>query len=372
MSDTEIKAKKQKKEKKGKKDSSKKIGDDAVTVEDRSTESNYDQKEKKEKKKRKRDTTNDNHEIAEEETPTKAKKATKEERKKLKDQKKAEKEALLAKVPKVDKDGIAYTKVQIKRMLKRVKRGLDPVPSEEEMREIIRARKEEERETEMEMADMLFRKNDMEHNDDGDDVASDQNDDDNVDEDGRSDQYDNEEEDEEKENGIEKESSSQPPVQKKPRSKTVPDDYICAACQNAHSPAHWIYDCPDKIHQPGTNQKKKSQRGVHESSAKKVFVSGLPFDATTKIVADYFENILNCGKVEQCKLLTFEDTKRCKGQGFITFETEIAAAKALKQNGTVLKMNTGSEKGKKTKDAKKELKLGVKKVVNRAVMKSKK
>jgi hypothetical protein len=370
MSDKEIKAKKTKKEKKSKKTSSKKIEEDDVIVEDQGTVSDSDQKEKKEKKKRKRDATNDDSEIKDDERPSK-KKVTKEERKKLKEQKKAEKEALLAKVPKVDEDGIAYTKVQIKRMLKRVMRGLDPVPTEQEVREIARARRDEERETEMEMADMLFRKTESEQNDDEDDVASDQNDDDSGDEDGAVDQYDDEE-DNGKENDVEKGSSSQPPVKKKPRSKTVPGDYICAACQNAHSPPHWIYDCPDKIHQPGANQKKKSQRGINESSAKKVFVSGLPFDATTKIVVDYFENDLKCGKVEHCKLLTFEDTKRCKGQGIITFESEISAAKALKQNGTVLKMNTGSEKGKKSKDVKKELKLGVKKVVNRAAMKTKK
>lgn len=285
---------------------------------------------------------------------------SKDEKKELRKRKKEEKQALLSKVPTVDQDGIAYTKIQIKRMMKRVKRGLDPVPTEEEEREILRARKAEEKETELEMADMLFRKEDVngDREDDIEDQSGDENESVDVD------ITDDEEEDKSKKDV----SAARHLIKKKARSKPVPNDYVCSACKNAHSPAHWIYDCPDKLYQPGTNQKKKSLRGIHESSAKKVFVSGLPFDATIKSVTDYFENDLKCGKVENCKLLTFEDTKRCKGQGFITFETELAAANALKKNGTV--MNMSSQKGQNSKGIRtKELRLGVKNVVNRALTK---
>lgn len=321
--------------------------ENAVLIESSDADQKVDQK----KRKRNAETPSDDN----------TKILSKAEKKELKKRKKEEKQALLSKVPKMDKDGIAYTKIQIKRMLKRVTRGLEPVPTEEEEREILRARKAEERETELEMADMLFRKEELESADvEGD--LDDQSGDENMSGDVLVD------DNEEGSNGKDVSLDARSPFKKKARSKPVPEDYVCSACNNIHSPAHWIYDCPDKLYQPGTNHKKKSLRGIHESSAKKVFVSGLPFDATTKSVTNYFENDLKCGKVEHCKLLIFEDTKRCKGQGFITFETEIAASKALKLNGIVMNMETNSDKAK-NKNSNKELKLGVKKVVTRAITK---
>ncbi len=288
-------------------------------------------------------------------------KLSKEERKKLKVEKKAEKVELLAKVPKVDEHGIAYTKLQIKRMIKRVKKGLNAVPTEEEERDRVRRLKQEEKETKDELAGMIFTREDDSGDDDSkdDDIEA-------VEEesDGEGKTSDDEEADEDGEN--EEEHETKQVQKKKPRSKPVPEDYVCFACKNSHKPLHWIYDCPDKVHKPGTNKVKKKLRGLHDPSSRKVFVSGLPFDVKSKDVEAYFEKEMKCGKVVHCKLLMFEDTKRCKGTGFLTFDTDEGAKKALKLNGTSFNIETDKKESKK-----KELTLGVKKVLNRTQTKKK-
>jgi RNA recognition motif-containing protein len=162
---------------------------------------------------------------------------------------------------------------------------------------------------------------------------------------------------------------------KKARTKEVPADYVCRACNNEIKPLHWIYDCPNKLYKPGTNKVKKGLRGINDPDSRKVFISGLPFDAKTKEVEMYFEKEMKCGKVVHCKLLQFEDTKRCKGSGFLTFETDEGAQKALKLNGKVLSLPTKDEDGKKKSSKKqtkqqKELRLGVKKLLNRTITKN--
>jgi RNA recognition motif-containing protein len=92
---------------------------------------------------------------------------------------------------------------------------------------------------------------------------------------------------------------------------------------------------------------KKKLRGIHDPASRKVFISGLPFDAKPKEVEMYFEKEMKCGKVVHCKLLQFEDTNRCKGTGFLTFETDEGAKKALKLNGTVLSLPTTANDDKK-------------------------
>lgn len=300
-----------------------------------------------------------------------------------KDKKKEEKEQLLAKVPKVDENGISYTKIQLRRMMKRVKRGLDPVPTEQEERERIKQIRLEKREEEEELAGMLHTKDkdDDQTNNDGDEKEADDNevekgvsqieergvdstsksDLDVVDEFGR------------KREGKKEDQNPNQPMKKKRRAKPVPSDYVCFACKNKHSPLHWIYDCPDKIYKPGTNQVSKKIRGIADPSSCKVFVSGLPFEASPKDVEVYFDEKMNCGKVEQCKLFMFEDTKRCKGQGFVTFATEESAKKALKLNGILLELDCNTQKKKKNDKKpvveKKKLTLGVKKVLNRRLTK---
>jgi len=260
-------------------------------------------------------------------------------------------------------------------MVKRVKRGLPPVPTEEEERERLQRLKQEEEETRNELAGMLHQgkstkmndKDDEENNesDDGDD--DDDDDDENIDTDKSMNDDDGEGE------GVEADPSNKPdscstsqPPKKKARSKPVPKDYVCFACKNQHLPLHWIYDCPDKVYQPGTNQKKKKLRGMNDPSSRKVFVSGLPFEAKTKEVEAYFEQ--KCGKVVHCKLILFPDTKRCKGNGFVTFDTDEGATKALALHGETFSMGTTTTTTTQqtTVVNKKELKLGVKRVLNRS------
>ena len=85
-----------------------------------------------------------------------------------------------------------------------------------------------------------------------------------------------------------------------------------------------------------------------------------------------------------CKLLKFEDSTRCKGQAFLTFDSDLGAKLALKLNGSVWEdveePGVATKKKKKKNDAKessegdnkKELKLKVTKVLNRHVTKTKK
>ena len=334
------------------------------------------------------DEVDEENESKKKEGKEKKKVLTKEERKLKKAEKKAEKERLLNKVPKTDEHGIAYTKIQMKRMLKRVKRGLDPVPTEEEERERLRQMKEDRYQEEKELAGMLYTKDtqkkysddDEEENNDFEmEEEEEENEDNNEDGDIDKMKEAKEEEEEEVDQINKKKSSSSENIQrpkKKARTKAVPADYVCMACNNKNQPLHWIYDCPDKIYKPGTNKLKKRLRGIHDPASRKVFISGLPFDAKTKEVEMYFEKEMKCGKVIQCKLLQFEDTKRCKGTGFLTFESDEGAKNALKLNGTVLALPEKAEKdGKKKKSAssnqkkQKELRLGVKKLMNRAVTK---
>merc|ERR1711976_1090786 len=107
-------------------------------------------------------------------------------------------------------------------------------------------------------------------------------------------------------------NSTEQRPKKKRRTKPVPSDYTCMACNNKHQPLHWIYDCPDKVYKPGANKLKKRLRGIHDPSSRKVFISGLPFDAKSKDVELYFEQEKKCGKLVNCKLLQFEDTGRLR------------------------------------------------------------
>jgi RNA recognition motif-containing protein len=249
-------------------------------------------------------------------------------------------------------------------MVKRVKRGLPPVPTEAEERDRIRRLRAEDKETQDELAGMIYKRKEEKE------VPADIEEEEEEEEADNDDEADDDDdvivdmEENEKEENLDREqeqiSEVKVPLKKKARSKPVPDGYECYACKNEHSPLHWIYDCPAKIRNPGTNKVSKKLRGVHDPSSRKVFLSGLPFDVKSKDVKQYFEKDMKCGKVLDCKLLVFDDTKRCKGTGFLTFESDEAANKALKLNGTPFNMEMDEEK-----KPKKQLTLNVKKVLNR-------
>mmetsp|Transcript_38089 Transcript_38089/g.77780 ORF Transcript_38089/g.77780 Transcript_38089/m.77780 type:complete len:400 (+) Transcript_38089:81-1280(+) len=302
--------------------------------------------------------------------------------------KKEQKEALMAKIPKLDPDGIPYSKIQIRRMLRRVKHGLDPVATEEEEREIRAREKREKAEEER----LLF----AERNDEDDQEEKEEGGD--KDEEAVDSKVDQEEEDKEEEapaapkpkepaQDAPKKKSHNPPSKKTKRSKPVPPDYICQACQNnlPNFTPHWIYDCPNKITQRGCNTVAKRLRGLHDPPSRKVFVSGLPFECSEGHVKRYFEQNMDGTDATEsielvhCKLLKFEDSTRCKGQAFLTFDSDLGAQLALKLNGSVwedveepgVAAKKTKKNGTKESSEKKELKLKVTKVLARHVTKKK-
>jgi len=278
--------------------------------------------------------------------------------------KRAEKKALMEQLPKTDEDGIAYTKLQLRRMMKRVKRGLPPIPTKAEEQELKRQEAITRKEEEAELAGLADTVG-------GDELEVNEEEADNDDDDDES----HHEGDQTTAAATDADKESAPSRKRKKRSKPVPDDYVCQACKNEHQPVHWIYDCPNKITMKGTNHVAKKLRGIHAPDDRKVFVSGLAFDMKKRDVELIFKD---CGTIELCKLLTFPDTGRCKGQAYVTFDCEASAKKAMKLSGTTIANNEDEQKSTKRKkkqqespNKRKELKLKVTKVLPRTVTKSK-
>ena len=311
---------------------------------------------------------------------TKRRRDDDDDKKKQRESKKAEKTKLLEQVPKTDEHGIAYTKLQLRRMMKRVKRGLPPVPTPEEEQERIRQEALTRKEEEAELAGLVYRKETVgggENDDDDDEREQDEEHADSDIDEGHDDKDDVQQPQEPTASASHPDTT--PPKKKTKRSKPVPSDYTCLACNNTNQPPHWIYDCPNKITVRGTNHVSKKLKGIHNPDSKKVFVSGLPFDAKRKDVERMFQTCP--GKLVHCKLLTFPDTERCKGQAFLSFDTEDGAKAALKLSGTTIDIDNDAgdskKKDSKKKDSKKgakqqtrhELKLKVSKMKNRTLTK---
>lgn len=257
------------------------------------------------------------------------KKKRKSEKLKDKETKKKIKKELLSKIPTHNEDGFAYNKVQIRRMMKRVKKGLNPVPTKEEERE---RRKLEELENSSEEGDIIHKNSKQvleESEEKYDDDCSERN--------------------------THKVVKEEEKIKMK---KDVPSDYICQACMNKHSPPHFIYDCPDKVRRRGCNKVKKRKL---DNFSTIVYVSGLPFNVRNKEVCDYFKEQCK-GPVRSCKLFTFSDSNRCNGQALITFESTETASNALSLDGSVFERF--NEKNEET--SQKKLRLSVKKKINKS------
>jgi RNA recognition motif-containing protein len=69
---------------------------------------------------------------------------------------------------------------------------------------------------------------------------------------------------------------------------------------------------------------KEETRAEGKEPSKRVFVGNLRFDTTKESLQEHFER---CGPIETLMIATFEDSGKCKGYGWITFE-ELAAAEA--------------------------------------------
>jgi hypothetical protein len=300
-------------------------------------------------------------------------------RKEARKRRKEEKAQLLAQVPQVDEDGIAYTRLQIRRMVKRVKKGKPPLPTKEEKQLLLRQERELRQEEEAELAGMFYPKDDIHKgstsgkgrgqpddlNNNDDDSSANEND--------GSDENDMNEDEGQTREDVENNAKVVCHTREKKvrRSKPVPNDYVCQACQNKHKPAHWIYDCTDKVFVKGANQKSKKFRGLHDPDSKKVFVSGLPFDVKPKDVEKLFSA---CGAVKACKLLKFDDTGRCKGQAYVSFATEESANDAIRLSGTTIDNNSQDDDkkndkkqndGKSSPSKRAKLTLKVSRVLNR-------
>ena len=384
-------------------------------------ESKSEKKKKKSKRKKKRRREEDGEE---EEDPSAAapapaaKPTTKEERRAARRDARA---AAAAEIPAVDPaTGVPFGKAQLRRMRRRVKHGLSPIASVEEEREIrereARERREEERlyaasgagdEEEDEEAgeveeDAAASASASASAGDGDRASEGA-------EDGASADDAGERAGEEGDRGgaeTKERKRHNPPSKGTKRAKSVPPDYVCRACGNdAAFPPHWIYDCPKKVTTKGCNTVAKRLRGLHDPPSRKVFVSGLPFDTEEAGVRRFFEKgVRSSGaatsrdgdedenvdladsdlELVHLKLLKFEDSKRCKGQAFLTFASDGAARRALRLNGAAweeAEAEAGAKKRKKRKtgagdggteeggEKKKALRLKVTKVLNRSVTK---
>ena len=89
---------------------------------------------------------------------------------------------------------------------------------------------------------------------------------------------------------------------------------------NKYGYKYLIYDRPDKVSVPGTNNVPagKRQDGINNDlpSSKKIFVSALFFDTQPNKVKAIFQVL---GKVKACILLSFPNTGRCKGQALVVY-----------------------------------------------------
>lgn len=309
-------------------------------------------------------------EDSQKEKPRDKKTLKKKDRKQQRDVKKKKKKGILEQIPKRDEHGVSYTKQQIRRMVRRVERGLPPVATPQEEAELKRQDAQLRKEEELELAGMTHKRENDSGSDQEEEEGTEMQDDQEDDEDEADTK--NNKEDQEETNG--KDDQEEKPRRKKRKSKKpVPPDYVCQACQNKHKVPHWIYDCPNKVTVPGTNQVAAGRRHNSDNtpSAKKVFVSGLFFDARPADVRALFQS---CGKVTSCKLLKFPDTGRSRGQAFLAFDTEESAKKALQLSGTKID-SSETKSNKKKKDAtapKRELELQVSKVMSRSSTKAKK
>lgn len=300
---------------------------------------------------------------------------------------KRRKEELMKLVPKTNEDGIVFTKLQIRRMLKRVKRGLPPIPTAEEEQELKRQEAILNKQEDALLAGQTDTVNDALMNNEEEEEDGDDDDDSHKEkEDAAMNDGDDDSHEVEEDEGGEATTNEQaaaapsndatdsttPSRKRKARRKPVPDDYVCQACQNQHEPAHWIYDCPSKITKRGSNNISKKLRGIHAPDDRKVFVSGLAFDMKKRDVESLFKD---CGTIVHCKLLTFPDTGRCKGQAYVTFDSEASARKAKKLSGTTISADdeepSTKKKRKESPSKRKELKLKVTKVLNRTQTKHK-
>ena len=403
------KKKEKKKEKKRKRDDLENVDDDmeqTVAVEKEEKEEKEEEEEEEKKTKNQEDTsivttsnkdvdTKSGHEKEDEGSGSRRRRSRRSERERLREG-----------VPKTDENGIAYTKMQIRRMMKRVKRGLPPVPTAQEERERLQREAQLRREEEAELAGFVYHRQDERGRRNDDDDEEEEEEEDELEEEeqtegGREeedDDQDGQDDDDDEQDRVQEEEDEEEPStttttivikndknnnntgqdkKRRRRQKPVPADYVCWACQNRHTPPHWIYDCPDK--DSAVSKNKKKNKGIHEPDPRRVFVSGLPFSINQQGLYQLFLGAMgntSNTKIVQTKIITFPDTGRCKGQAIVTFDTPQMAQRAIQQlNGTTIPNDTNNNNNKKENTnatKRKELKLKVTQVLNRTMTKKSK
>jgi len=89
-------------------------------------------------------------------------------------------------------------------------------------------------------------------------------------------------------------------------------------------------------------------KGGHPPN-KRVFVGNLAFDVTKEDLEEHFGQ---CGEIAQLHMATFEDTGKCKGYAWITFEDIESATNAV--NGYIYKQEKDSDDSSDEEDKKSE------------------
>jgi RNA recognition motif-containing protein len=110
---------------------------------------------------------------------------------------------------------------------------------------------------------------------------------------------------------------------------------------------------PDKPKNEDNGDDKKAANGGNPPN-KRVFVGNLAFDVTKDDLSQHYGQ---CGEVADIHMATFEDSGKCKGYAWVTFETVEAASSAVKgflykeesKKNDVESDEEGAKKGKKRK-----------------------
>ncbi|EEB06607.1 RNA-binding protein Rnp24 [Schizosaccharomyces japonicus yFS275] len=79
-----------------------------------------------------------------------------------------------------------------------------------------------------------------------------------------------------------------------------------------------------------------------------LFVGNLPFDATKETLSEYFGD---AGRIRRVRLMTFEDTGKCKGFGFVDFFDVETAQRAMAMSHDTWRLEYGQDRSKRVRPA---------------------
>eukprot|EP00520_Triparma_pacifica_P019155 CAMPEP_0118646532 /NCGR_PEP_ID=MMETSP0785-20121206/8111_1 /TAXON_ID=91992 /ORGANISM="Bolidomonas pacifica, Strain CCMP 1866" /LENGTH=330 /DNA_ID=CAMNT_0006538541 /DNA_START=99 /DNA_END=1087 /DNA_ORIENTATION=+ len=300
---------------------------------------------------------------------------------------------VIAKVPSHDANGMLYSSREVRVMRKRLRKGLDDwMVKEEERAELRKKRKVDDDDSDL--LGLVYRKDDvgkkrkligLDEEDEEDEEKEEEEEEESEESEEREEKEEDNDDDEEEierenednfdNNNSDNETASNsstssptpvpPPTNDTPPSKSsssrskkpVPPGYVCSACKGKEG-QHWIFDCRvykerkekerkekeeaerGEEKEGGNNDKKKKKKKKKKNnsstssssssnpSPNKVFISGLPFDVKTSDVTSFFSPF---GNITGIRLFCFDDSKRCKGEGIVEFETKEEAGEAIEK-----------------------------------------